>query len=198
VGGRDTSSDLVVRSKGELKDLETGKIFPDFTLQTSSTAYFSRFGDINGDAEYWQPVVANHTPGDSYIPGKGLILQMSVGESHEINAKGVEDLLGSGAFGPQEDQNVTERIKFVFVLHSDVGDKYGLQHLKFTDKPKHKGAKKHRADNIANRIHQYSFTTDLEERLNTLRKRRQASDRPKNERWMPNCVTKTGDFQEIK
>jgi hypothetical protein len=56
---------------GELKDLETDEIFPDFTIQASSTAYFSRFGDINGDAEYWQPVVANHTPGDSYSQGKG-------------------------------------------------------------------------------------------------------------------------------
>ena len=135
---------------GGMKDLETGEVFHNFKIQASTTAYFNGFGEIDGKAEYWQPVVANHTPGDSYIPSKGLILQMSVGESHDINVKGVEDSLDSRVFGSWEDDKADEWIKFIFVLHSNVAYKYGIQHLKFTDNPKHKGAKD-KAEDILNK-----------------------------------------------
>jgi hypothetical protein len=156
---------------GELKDLETGDVFPEFKIQASSTAYFNNFTEIDGMAEYWQPSVVNHTPGDSYVPAKGLILQMSVGEKHDINVKGLEDLLDSGAFAPWEDDNPDESIKFVFLLHEEVYDKYNLQSLKSTDNPKHKGTRKNRSQDINSRIKQYSFTINLEQRLQELRNR---------------------------
>lgn len=156
---------------GELTDLETGDTFPDFEIQASSAAYFSEFADIDGTAEYWQPAVVNHSPGDSYVPAKGLILQMSVGEAHNINVKGVEDLLDSGAFGPWEDENPDEPIKFVFILHEEVYCNYDLQSLKFTDNPKHKSTRKERAQYINSRIKQYSFTINLEKSLEELRNR---------------------------
>ena len=181
-----------------MKDLETGEVFHNFKIQASTTAYFNGFGEIDGKAEYWQPVVANHAPRDSYIPSQGLILQMSVGESHDINVKGVEDSLDSRVFGSWEDDKADEWIKFIFVLHSNVAYKYGIQHLKFTDNPKHKGAKKDRAEDILNRIHQYTFTVDLEERLQALRNRNQTMVHRVNKRWMTICVTKTGDFQNVE
>jgi len=159
---------------GELKDLETGDIVHDFKIQASSTAYFNHFSDIDGAADYWLPVVPNHTPGDSYVPGNGLILQMSVGKSHNINVKGVEELLDSGAFGPWEDGNPQDLIKFVFVLHEDVADKYDLQPLKFTYNPKHRGTEKKRAQYVNSHIKQYTFTVDLEKRLQELRMRTHA------------------------
>jgi hypothetical protein len=42
----------------DLKDLEMGEVISDFRIQASSTAYFTRFADIDDEAEYWQPVVA--------------------------------------------------------------------------------------------------------------------------------------------
>lgn len=156
--------------EGELKDLETGEVFDNFAIKAIlNSLLLSPLREIDGESEYWQPVVANHTPSDSYVLGKGLILQMSVAESHEINVEGVEDLLDNQAFAPRKDANGDERIKFLFVRHSDVANKYGLQNLKST--------KKGRAMNVNNRIKQYSFTVDLEERLQILRNRTQSNSR---------------------
>lgn len=93
---------------------------------------------------------------------------MSIGKSHNINVKGVGDLLDSGAFGPWEDGNPQNPIKFVFVLHRDVADNNDLQRLKFTYNSKHRDTEKRRAQYVNSRIKQYTFTVDLEKRLQDL------------------------------
>jgi hypothetical protein len=141
--------------------------------------FFATLEEMNTSAEYWRPIARNHASLDRYLPTSGVILQMTVGKSHPINASGLEKALQSKVFAKWEDKNPTERIKFIFVLdgeNDDINKKqsfaFGESEQKKTseelEQKRRRGKRSRRQEAIELRIEQYTLRVDLEGRLKKL------------------------------
>lgn len=94
--------------QGTLRNLETDEEH-EFILRPRLTSFFDEFGDIDDSAQYWRPTSRKHPACDDYISEQGIMLQMTVGEEHSINMKGLEKAIKSGIFRPWEDEHPQEK-----------------------------------------------------------------------------------------
>lgn len=166
---------------GSLKSLESGEKIERFSLKPKNTMFFATVEDIDKSAEYWRPIARNYASLDGLLPANGVVLQMTVGKDHPINVPGLEKILKSGIFAEWENENPTERIKFVFVLDEENEEIDRKQSLAFGESEQKKTSeqleqKKRRAERsrrqeaIEARIEQYALRVDLEGRLKELRR----------------------------
>jgi hypothetical protein len=162
--------------KGPLRNLQTGKVTEDFSICQSTSSYFSFLEDIDSSSQYWRPVSSTHKLSDGYIPGSGVLVQMTVGVDHEINIAGIEEVLEARVFGEWEDKHPDEKLRLIFIVHPSVFDHFQKQTYRYPNKEV-EGTKirstdkrrKTRKDQVEDRVEQYVMTVDLKERLEQLR-----------------------------
>jgi hypothetical protein len=105
-----------------------------YCIDHKTTAFFQHFNEIDSSAEYWRPVSQNHKTCDRYIPGAGLLLQMTVGKDHKINISSIKNILASGKFREWEDQHPGQPLRLVFIVHPTVFDNFTKQTYRYSDK----------------------------------------------------------------
>ena len=109
--------------EGTLRNLETDEE-DDYILRPRLTSFFDEFDDIDDSAQYWRPTSRKHPTCDGYIPGQGIMLQITVGKEHSINMEGLEKAMNSGIFREWEDKHPKEKLKLIFVVDSAVYSEY--------------------------------------------------------------------------
>lgn len=112
--------------QGPLRNLQTGEV-TNFGIPLSSSSFFKSFKDINSSSEYWRPVSKIHKTCDAYKPSEGLMLQMTIGVSHQINICGLEDILKSGIFDEWIKQHPNEKLRMIFIVHPSVYKEFTKQ-----------------------------------------------------------------------
>jgi hypothetical protein len=119
--------------RGTLKNLGTGSTTKHFTLHCPKASFFQTFEQIDGSAQYWQPVSKRHATCDEYIPNDGIMLQMTVGEQHTINMNGLEASLKSNIFKQWENDHPDKLLKFIFIVDTAIYEEYiGDQSFRYT------------------------------------------------------------------
>jgi hypothetical protein len=162
--------------KGPLRNLQTGKVTEDFSISQSTTSYFSLLEDIDSSSQYWRPVSFIHKTSDGYMPGSGLLVQMTVGADHEINIAGIEDVLEAGVFTEWGDKHPDENLRLIFIVHPSVFDAFQKQTYRYSNEEVEgtkirntEKRKKMRRDRVEDRVEQYVMKVDLKETLERLR-----------------------------
>jgi hypothetical protein len=151
---------------GELRNLESGTTITNFSIPSSKSAFFTHFGDINLSSEYWRPVSRIHKTCDSYLPSKGLMFQMTVGETHPINMSGLEELLQSNIFADWEKEHPDEKLKMIFVVHPSVYKSFKKQTYLYSRDEKSKNERKQEVkQEVESKVTQYVMMVDLEQTL---------------------------------
>ena len=104
---------------GALRKLNTGKT-TDFEISPGQASFFETFADINETSDYWRPVKRNHRTCQLYRPSHGVILQLTVGKTHEIDISGLEEAIKSDIFKTWKAEHPNLKLRLIFVVHPSV------------------------------------------------------------------------------
>ena len=154
--------------EGTLRNLETDEQH-QFILRPRLISFFDEFADINDSAQYWRP---KHPTCDGYIPGQGIMLQMTVGEEHTINMEGLKKAMDGGIFREWEERHPTERLKQIFVVDSAVYSEYERKQTFMyprSEKNANKRKNEREKEKMESQLEQYVLKIDLSARLRELR-----------------------------
>jgi hypothetical protein len=150
-------------------------------LPRTGRIYFSSFDEINKPimgikpqaGKYYVPSQKNHASVDLYIPDHGIMLQITVGETHGVRWEGVDKAIKSGVFdewqrnnplpNPQANPPKKQPIRMVFLCDH-------FNYPAFTRQPwlGAKGKKYKDAKNIAEcdeLVEQYAWELDVQTQL---------------------------------
>jgi hypothetical protein len=169
--------------KGTLRDLETGDVTENFKIDQSQTSFFQSLTDINPSADYWRPVSKRHKTCDSYKLSLGAMLQMTTGETHDINVSGLEEILQSNIFQAWQKEHPNDDLKFIFIVHKSTFKEFGKQtyeygkvdiggNSKATQEQRKRNTakvKEGRKMAVEAKIRQYILEVDVEELLKNCR-----------------------------
>ena len=158
--------------EGTLRNLETDEEH-QFILRPRFTSFFDKFEDVDDSAQYWRPTSRKHPTCDGYIPEQGIMLQMTIGEEHNINIEGLERAMNSGIFQEWEDEHPEEKLKLIFVVDSAVYSEYQRkQTFRYSRSEKNANNKRKnetKKEKIESQMEQYVLKIDLSARLRELR-----------------------------
>ena len=158
--------------EGTLRNLETDEE-DEYILRPRLTSFFDEFDDIDESAQYWRPTSRKHPSCDGYIPGQGIMLQMTVGKEHIINIEGLEKAMNSGIFREWKDKHPKKKLKFIFVVDSAVYSEYERkQTFRYSRSEKNANNKRKnekKKEKIESQMEQYVLKIDLSARLRELR-----------------------------
>ena len=148
--------------KGIMRKLGSTDSEQLFSLKPGKTTFFKHFNEIDDSVRYWRPSIRNHPTCDAYIPEAGIMLQMTIGQSHSINVPGLQKALSSGIFAVWENAYPTERLKFIFVVDPFAYDEYQkTQRLQ--------GGNQSDVAEVESRIEQFILKVDVMSRFRELK-----------------------------